>query len=174
MMLVLLYKMQQLYSVICWRKRAGRRNLHAMFVWEKFKTLCWISNWIHCFITSITSKTKNRPQQSNVPCMVGVWGQTADNKQTQAAWCFLSFFYWTKQAVGRWDFSKPVSKTHLADTRSFPLYGSFNCLLLFSISSWIWCLQFLILKINSVQMSHHSFTNNIFLNYYWKIDLVTQ
>ena len=73
-MRILLYKIQhKSIYVVCWRKRAGRRNLHAMFVWEKFKTLCSISNWIQQsiqknigsgFITSITSKTKNRPQQS--------------------------------------------------------------------------------------------------------------
>ena len=28
------------------RKRAGLRNLNAMFVWEKLKTICWLSNWI--------------------------------------------------------------------------------------------------------------------------------
>ena len=41
------------------RKRAGRRNLHAMFVWEKFKTLCWLSNWIQRSI---------RKNASHPPC----------------------------------------------------------------------------------------------------------
>ena len=35
-----------IYYVVCWRKRGGCRNLHAMFVWEKYKTLCWLLNWI--------------------------------------------------------------------------------------------------------------------------------
>ena len=101
-------------------------------------------------------------------CLVGVWGQTADNKHTLAAWYFLSLFQWVKQAVGRQDFSKPVSKTHLAD-RSFPSYESFNCFLLFSFQAKIDTFSFYLFWNDEFHTEISSrLTNNIFFKWLLK------
>ena len=61
---------------------------------------------------------------SLLACVAGVWG-VLGARETRGP-----------GRVGRWDFWKPVSKTHLAD-RSFPSYGSFNYLLLFPFQAEI-------------------------------------
>ena len=145
-----------------------------MFVWEKYKTLCWLSNWVQRSIQKnagsgeriaelrrstrqMQSVFKVRSwrlynvynQQDQKPSST-IWStikrslsgrcsrsnsrQQAHSSLTAGSMIFPFFLLVSKTSRRRWNFWRPVSKTHLADRqldlRSFPSDGSFNCLLL--------------------------------------------